>query len=85
MTKRQHPDWCSRTEPDDQEEHVSETVEVPDPLDAVPIRLRKLQPDSEDHLVTIEVEFMDEGETITYPLMLGQARGLVDAMGRLLP
>ena len=84
MTTRRHPTWCTGTEPDDHEEHVSETLHAAELDDILDIRLRKTQPDEHTRLTVIEVEFVDGGEVHAFPLELHQARALVDTMGRLL-
>jgi hypothetical protein len=85
MTGREHPDWCATTEPDGQDEHVSETLLAAESDDLIGIQLRKTQPDNETNLAMIEVEFIDYDEVNTYPLRLSQARALVEAVSRLLP
>jgi hypothetical protein len=48
MLKRQHPDWCTGMEPEDQDEHVSETLRAAESDDLIGIRVRKTQPRSTD-------------------------------------
>jgi hypothetical protein len=82
---RAHPDWCSRAESVDQDEHVSETLSAAAENDVIDIRLRKSQAADDERFTTIEIEFEDCGEVRTYPLVIDQAKLLADAMGRLLP
>ena len=81
---REHPSWCVRSEPHDQEEHVSATMRVAEPDDLIGIRLRKTQPDGAAALAMIEVEFIDCDQLTAYPLSLRQARTLANTVSQLL-
>jgi len=83
----QHPSWCVGTEPAETD-HVSKTVHAGGEEDPIDIQLRLSQPELETGDVTrwttLEVEFVDYGESVTYPLDLEQARALALSLARLL-
>jgi hypothetical protein len=85
LTTREHPAWCAGEEPDEQEEHVSETLYAAEADDIIDIQLRKTQPNDEADLAVIEVEFVDNGVVHAFPLDLRQGRALAGTLGRLLP
>lgn len=82
-----HPSWCLGMEPDGAD-HVSETVHAGGPEDPIDIQLRLSQPELEADDVTpwtsVELEIVDYGETVTFPLDVPQARLLAGSLTGLL-